>query len=267
MLDTNTTDLKVYLDRETVTGMDIEIGDVFAVNSSSRWTRGKLAGVFDYFPTYIPNSNAGFAVVNSDRLQSAINIALPDNSVGPNELWYRSANTTNPVEWAAEFDHDKLFLAETIRTEQQEDPLIAAGWSGILAISFGAVLLLSAIGFMVYSYLNAQQRGLEFAIMRTLGFSRPQVFSLVLFEHLFVVLAGLGLGTAVGLFIGRFMMSFLATDERGNPVVPPFILEFSWTEVFLVWGILSLVFILTVAAVVTLYFRLAIHRALRIGDA
>jgi len=267
MLDTNTTDLKVYLDRETVTGMDIEIGDVFAVNSSSRWTRGKLAGVFDYFPTYIPNSNAGFAVVNSDRLQSAINIALPDNSVGPNELWYRSANTTDPVEWAAEFDHDKLFLAETIRTEQQEDPLIAAGWSGILAISFGAVLLLSAIGFMVYSYLNAQQRGLEFAIMRTLGFSRPQVFSLVLFEHLFVVLAGLGLGTAVGLFIGRFMMSFLATDERGNPVVPPFILEFSWTEVFLVWGILSLVFILTVAAVVTLYFRLAIHRALRIGDA
>ena len=169
--------------------------------------------------------------------------------------------------WLDEFEYDKFFLAETIRTEQQEDPLIAAGWSGILAISFGAVLLLSAIGFMVYSYLNAQLRGLEFAIMRTLGFSRPQVFSLVLFEHLFVVLAGLGLGTAVGLFIGRFMMSFLATDEVGNPVVPPFILEFSWTEVFLVWGILSLVFVLTVAAVVTLYFRLAIHRALRIGDA
>ncbi len=267
MLDTVTTDLKVYLDKETVADMGIEIGDVFAVNSSSRWTQGKLAGVFDYFPTYIPNSNAGFAVVNSDRLQSAINVALPDNSVGANELWYRSTNATDPVEWAAEFDYDKLFLAETIRTEQQEDPLIAAGWSGILAISFGAVLLLSAIGFMVYSYLNAQQRGLEFAIMRTLGFSRPQVFSLVLFEHLFVVLAGLGLGTAVGLFIGRFMMSFLATDEIGNPVVPPFILEFSWTEVFFVWGILGLVFILTVAAVVTLYFRLAIHRALRIGDA
>ena len=267
MLDTITTDLKVYLDKETVADMDLEIGDVFAVNSSSRWTQGKLAGVFDYFPTYIPNSNAGFAVVNSHRLQSAINIALPDNSVGGNELWFRSMDMTNPERWTEEFEYEKLFLAETIRTEQQEDPLIAAGWSGILAISFGAVLLLSAIGFMVYSYLNAQLRGLEFAIMRTLGFSRPQVFSLVLFEHLFVVLAGLGLGTAVGLFIGRFMMSFLATDEIGNPVVPPFILEFSWTEVFLVWGILSLVFILTVAAVVTLYFRLAIHRALRIGDA
>ena len=267
MLDTVTTDLKVYLDKKTAADMAIEIGDEFALNSSSRWTRGTLSGVFDYFPTYIPNSNTGFAVVNGDRLQAAINVALPDNSVGSNELWFRSASTSDPTLWLDEFEYDKFFLAETIRTEQQEDPLIAAGWSGILAISFGAVLLLSAIGFMVYSYLNAQLRGLEFAIMRTLGFSRPQVFSLVLFEHLFVVLAGLGLGTAVGLFIGRFMMSFLATDEVGNPVVPPFILEFSWAEVFLVWGILSLVFVLTVAAVVTLYFRLAIHRALRIGDA
>ena len=35
------------------------------------------------------------------------------------------------------------------------------------------------LGFLVYSYLTAQQRALEFAILRTLGFSRGQVFSLV----------------------------------------------------------------------------------------
>ena len=62
---------------------------------------------------------------------------------------------------------------------QQEDPLVAAGWQGILVIAFGAVLLLSAIGFLVYSYLTAQERSLEFAILRTLGFSgvRSSVWS------------------------------------------------------------------------------------------
>jgi ABC-type antimicrobial peptide transport system permease subunit len=151
--------------------------------------------------------------------------------------------------------------------EQQEDPLVAAGWKGILAISFGAVLLLSAIGFIVYSYLSAQQRGLEFAILRTLGFSRRQVFTVVFVEQSFVVIAGMGLGTLVGLQIGKLMMDFLGTDERGVDVLPPFVLAVSWPEILLVWGILGAVFAATIAAVVLLYLRLAVHRALRIGDA
>ena len=149
---------------------------------------------------------------------------------------------------------------------QQDDPLIAAGWAGILAIAFGAVLLLSAIGFIVYSYLTAQQRALEFAILRTLGFSKPQIFSVVLFEHLFVIVAGMGMGTGVGLRVGRLMLAFLGVDETGGQVVPPFVQRVSWTEVFVVWGILGTVFVATIAAVVALYFRLAVSRALRIGD-
>jgi ABC-type lipoprotein export system ATPase subunit len=129
------------------------------------------------------------------------------------------------------------------------------------------VLLLSSIGFLVYSYLTAQRRALEFAILRTLGFSRGQVFSLVAFEHLFVIVTGMGLGTVVGLQVGRMMMEFLSTDENGRQVLPPFILGVAWPSVFAAWGILGTVFIMTIAAVVLLYWRLAVHRALRIGDA
>jgi ABC-type antimicrobial peptide transport system permease subunit len=128
-------------------------------------------------------------------------------------------------------------------------------------------LLLSAIGFVVYSYLNAQQRGLEFAILRTLGFSRLQVFTVVFVQQSFIVVAGMGLGTIVGLQIGQMMMGFLGTDERGENVLPPFLLAVSWPEIFLVWGILGAVFLVTIAAVVMLYLKLAVHRVLRIGDA
>jgi len=50
-------------------------------------------------------------------------------------------------------------------------------------------------------------------------------------------------------------------------VLPPLQLRVSWVEVVAVWGILGAVFIATIAAVVALYFRLAVHRVLRIGDA
>jgi ABC-type antimicrobial peptide transport system permease subunit len=100
-----------------------------------------------------------------------------------------------------------------------------------------------------------------------LGFSKPQIFSVVMFEHLFVIVTGMGLGTVVGLRIGSIMMGFLSTDETGAAVVPPFILGVSWPQVFAVWAILGTVFVVTIAAVVAMYFRLAVHRVLRIGDA
>jgi hypothetical protein len=45
------------------------------------------------------------------------------------------------------------------------------------------------------------------------------------------------------------------------------LLAVSWPEIFTVWGILGAVFVVTTAAVVLLYLRLEVHRALRIGDA
>jgi hypothetical protein len=63
------------------------------------------------------------------------------------------------------------------------------------------------------------------------------------------------------------MMRFLGTDEEGASVLPPFVLGVSWPAVALAWVILGTVFTATIGAVVLLYVRLQVHRALRIGDA
>jgi ABC-type lipoprotein release transport system permease subunit len=257
-----------YLSQDAAQRLQLEPGDFAVLSVSSRYVRGQLAGVFDLFPTYqAATSREGFAVTEASRLLAAVNASPPDRLLTFSEAWFASTDPPATREAASEMlgaQHAADVESEMLR--QQEDPLVAAGWAGILAISFGAVLLLAAIGFVVYSYLTAQERSLEFAILRTLGFSRPQVFFQVLFEHVLVIAAGMGLGTLVGLRVGRLMMGFLTNDERGIEVLPPFILAVSWPEVFLVWGILGAVFVVTIGAVVLLYLRLAVHRALRIGD-
>ena len=259
----------LYVLRSTVRELELEIGDDVAVTANSRFIRGRLAGVFDYFPTaQVDSASHGFAVVNLDRLTAETNNGPVQRALVPNEAWYASSDP-EALRVALEDESVGAQLVMDIDSElltQQQDPLVAAGWKGILAIAFGAVLLLSAIGFLVYSYLTAQERALEFAIMRTLGFSRWQIFSVVAFEHLFVIIAGMGLGTVVGLRVGRLMMDFLATDERGRDVLPPFVLGVSWPSVFFAWSILGAVFVVTIGAVVLLYSRLQVHRALRIGD-
>ncbi|MDE2640165.1 MAG: ABC transporter permease, partial [Chloroflexota bacterium] len=218
-------------------------------------------------PTFEATGNNGFGLVHASRLQVDANAALPGEALVYDSAWFSSDDPPATSAALEALNPRYVIDVESERQRQEEDPLIAAGWEGILAISFAAVLLLSAIGFLIYSYLTAQQRRLEFAVLRTLGFSRVQVFGVVLLEHLFVVLAGMGLGTIVGLQVGRLMMDFFELDERGAEVLPPFALAVSRLEVTLVWGILGAVFVLTVFAVVLLYARLALHRALRVGDA
>ena len=257
----------VFLDSETAERLELAPGDEAQLIVSSVYLEVRYAGSFDLFPTFNANGNTGFALLHASRLRVDANAALPGEALVYNSAWFRS---DDPEATRAAIEELRPRIAIDIegeRQRQEEDPLIAAGWEGILAISFAAVLLLSAIGFLIYSYLTAQQRRLEFAVLRTLGFSRVQIFGVVLLEHLFVVLAGMGLGTIVGLQVGRLMMDFFGLDERGVAVLPPFALAVSRLEVTLVWGILGAVFVLTVLAVVLLYARLALHRALRVGDA
>jgi ABC-type lipoprotein release transport system permease subunit len=257
----------VYVSRDILDDLGLAVGDHAQTLLAGRHLRVEVAGAFDFFPTFEANGRRGFVIASAPRLFADANAALPDRAARYNEAWLTASNPGALVAAIEPLEPRHLLVREDVLLEQQEDPLIAAGWAGILAIAFGAVLLLSAIGFVVYSYLTAQQRGLEFAILRTLGLSRPQVFSVVLFEHLLIIVAGMGLGTIVGLRVGELMMDFLATDETGQTVLPPFVLQVSWAEVAAVWAILGTVFVITIAVVVALYLRLAVHRALRIGDA
>ena len=257
----------IFLSSETAERLQLAPGDEAGLTVSGVYLEARYAGSFDLFPTFEATGNNGFGLVHASRLQVDANAALPGEALVYDSAWFRSDDPPATSAALEALNPRYVIDVESERQRQEEDPLIAAGWEGILAISFAAVLLLSAIGFLIYSYLTAQQRRLEFAVLRTLGFSRVQVFGVVLLEHLFVVLAGMGLGTIVGLQVGRLMMDFFELDERGAEVLPPFALAVSRLEVTLVWGILGAVFVLTVFAVVLLYARLALHRALRVGDA
>ena len=256
-----------FLSSEVAASLGLARGDEFSLVVRGAYLRARYAGSFDLFPTFDANAGGGFALVHASRLQVDANAALPSQTLEFNAAWFASDDPAATSAALVALDPRSLNDVEQERLRQEQDPLIAAGWEGILAISFAAVLLLSAIGLLIYSYLTAQQRRLEFAVLRTLGFSRMQTFGVVLLEHLFVVLAGMGLGTIVGLQVGRLMMDFFGLDEQGAEVLPPFALSVSVLEVALVWGILGAVFVLTVLTVVLLYARLALHRAVRVGDA
>ena len=160
----------------------------------------------------------------------------------------------------------KVTSVDELREAQKKDPLVAAGWQGILFLSFAAILILSAIGFLIYSYLTAQKRTLEFAVLRTMGFSRGQIAGVVGFEQLFVIGLGMLAGTLMGLRLGVLMIKYMGVTETGAQVLPPMAQHVSWLTMGTALMVLGLVFATTIGVVVLMYSRLALHRVLRIGE-
>tara|TARA_B100000029_G_scaffold437194_1_gene452228 strand:+ start:6444 stop:9842 length:3399 start_codon:yes stop_codon:yes gene_type:complete len=260
--------LKVYISTNAVKELELKVGDPLQIYTFNSYHDAEFAGELKFFPTYNhAETNDDLVVLNAKRLMQNIEATLPYRSPYFSEMWINTNNIDSTLKNINQLgSRINVTDVATTQLKQQTDPLVAAGWSGILAISFGAVLLLSSIGFLIYSYLSAQQRGLEFAILRTLGLSRRQIFSIAIVEQTFVVITGVVLGTLVGLQTGNLMMGFMAFNEKGLPITPPFVLDVSWSEIFLVWIILGSVIIITTVGIVLMYFRLAIHKALRIGD-
>lgn len=256
-----------------------KVGDDVQLYVNRQYLDARIAGRFTFFPTYTPDPTGSHLIVaDLDRLlRDANRLAGGPDPGYVNEVWLGDCGvrisacglgttvTSETLKAKGIVAADVTDLS-VLQASQQRDPLIAASWQGILFVSFGAVLLLTALGFGVYSYLSAQSRALEFAILRTMGFSGGQIVALVTFEQAFVILAGTIAGTLLGLPLGRLMIGYMGVTETGAKVLPPLISQVSWSTIAIADGALALIFVATIAALVLLYSRLAVHRALRMGE-
>lgn len=261
--------LDVFASDSFMQAAGLHTGQVVPMYVSRSYSSIRIAGTFSYFPTYSVGPNQNFLVADESRLQYDVNrIPVAFEGVYPNEVWAAGPTVDSPEAalQKAGIISDRTASLAAIRTNQQRDPLVAASWEGILFLAFAATLVLTALGFTVYSYLTARARSLEFAVLRTMGLSTFQIIAVVSFEQIFVVGAGVLTGTILGLPLGRLMIGFMGITETGQTVVPPFVSSVSWQAVLTSYLGLSVVFVAAIIALVLLYARLSVSRVLRMGE-
>ena len=106
----------------------------------------------------------------------------------------------------------------------------------LLFIAFAAVLILSCLGFLVHAYVSFRSRELQFALLRTMGFSMRQLVTTVWLEQVLVIAAGMALGTWMGGRLGATIMPFLGHSDFGGQVVPPFAIQVNWGALLLTYA-------------------------------
>ena len=249
------------------------VGDEFNVSVAGHRVPVELISSVDYFPT-LDTVNDRFLISDLDSVVRYTNLDARGIEVKPNEVWLSTdVAGINRERLIADLDANRPFPTKQLHdrqlylAESQVDPLVDAGWGALLFIAFGAVLVLSCMGFLVHAYVSFRSREAEFALMRTMGFSMRQLVTLVWLEQALVIAAGMALGTWMGGRLGATIMPFLGNDERGDQILPPFVLEVNWGTLALTYVAMVLVFGVITAGVIWFVRRISLQRILRLGDA
>jgi putative ABC transport system permease protein len=227
-----------------------------------------IAGSFDLFPTF--DAGAGdFVVAGLEQIRSELNRIPGSGGVrAVNEVWVKAQPgvRAESISLPAGSRPSAVVEAFVERERFRLDPLIETGWQGLLLIAFLTIAVLSSLGMLIYAYLAAQARRLDFAVLRTMGLSANQIFGLVGFEQLLVVGLGLVSGSLIGSRLGVLLLASLELTESGERVTPPYVMEINWFAAGVAYGVIGFVFMLSVLFLVLFFSRLSLHRMLRIGE-
>lgn len=248
------------------------VGDSLTIGAVTVSLPFSAAADVRYFPTLDPREQP-FLVVDLATLSRYMNLHGQVLTGTSSELWVKLHDgTRDPAPLVAEVERHGVGVTHVQRaadlvSERVEQPLVSAGWSGLLVLMFLALVLASVSGVMLFSYTDTQQRRTEFALLRTLGFSRRQLNGVVWFNILLVMLSGIALGTWAGSQIGLSLLPILEVAEEGVRVTPPMVLQVNWTTLAASYAVSVAVAGGTVAWLTWVTARLEIQRALRIGEA
>ncbi len=248
------------------------IGEVIEVSAQGHRIDVELTDVVDFFPT-LDTFRRSYLIADLDSVSAYTNLEATGGELRPNEVWMTTnGSSLDRDRLIAMLDESQPFPSREIHdrvqvlAESTVDPLVEAGWRALLFMAFAAVLVLSGLGFLVHAYVSFRSREIQFALMRTVGFSMRQLSTLVLLEQVLVIGAGLALGTWMGGRLGATMMPFLGHDDSGTRVLPPFVVDVNWGTLAIMYIAMGLLFAVIIAGVIILVRRISLQRILRLGE-
>lgn len=211
------------------TGTDI--GDTLLISVMGRLVPIRITETVDFFPTLDP-ANSGFLVVDLESVITHLNVMNPSRAVGPNELFLATVPSARAAVYQGALSlapsrnsvHDRQTLLDSVRL----DPLVTAGWRAMVLVAIGVILFTAIMGYIAYLLTFSTESRNEMGFLRALGFSARQMIWLVSAEHLVIVVIGLATGTLAGFAMSNILVSAVAVTERGQPVLPPFVITTDW---------------------------------------
>ena len=277
----------VLVPSEMLTKQNLKIGDALrlavttGVAGQSIPMEAPIVGSFELFPSWYPDDGT-MIVGNIEEL------FLRAGAEYPHEVWLGTTRAADPefIAYAVrgfsilldqQADQSKLVqngLNTIVKEWASAELNIRAaqrrperqGLFGLLSVGFVASALLTVLGFLLYALFSFRRRFIEMGMLRAIGLSMQQMTALLAAELAFLVLLGIGVGTALGVFASRLFVPFLQIGASAQSQYPPFQIEIAWLSIAQIYVLFALLFVGALAVLSSLLVRMKIFQAIKLGE-
>lgn len=248
----------------------IRVGDAVQVRISSYGQQANMpmlvVGEFNLFPTWYPDEAEPRPLIvgNLDNFFEMSGGEVPYN------VLVKTTSDADLAQVTADlraYDITVLdyrsarerIAAEQIKPERQ-------GLFGVLSVGFLAAALLTVLGFFLYALFSFRRRFIELGTLRAIGLSPGQMTTFLAWELAFVILLGLGAGTALGALVSTVYIPYLQVGNTPQALTPPFLVEIAWPAIFRIYLLFGLLFVVALAILAALLLRMKIFQAIKLGE-
>jgi len=241
-----------------------KVGDPTTLDFAGRRLSYSVQGVIRNFPTL-----AGpFVVVSLPDLERQVDlVALSGLVSGSREAWL----TVDPSRHEDLVQHpllrERILDEAPARLRELQLDALAQGTRGAFQLNTLTLALLSVAAFMLVQFFAAQQRVLEFGVLRAMGLSVRQLLSLLVTEGLLVMELGLVSGTLIGFGLAHVMIPYLSqalAESLAGVSIKNIVVD--WPSIAQLYLVLIACYGLALLLLLLVLMRAGVHRALRVGD-
>lgn len=257
--------------------LGLKVGDTISVSMEGTYYSGTMNsviyGFFDYWPGYSPTTitiNEDESATREENYLVIAHLSTVQSAVGtyPYEVWINmGGNTDGFYQFVNDNDVKVTSLVDSVELKNDitTDPLFQ-GTNGILTMSFITILLICAIGYVIYWMLSIRSRELLFGIFRAMGMTRNEVIQMLINEQIFTGLFGIGFGLVIGWLASRLYVPIIQIAYSASDRVLPLELITESSDVARLIIIIAIMFIACLAILINQVFRMKISSALKLGE-
>ncbi len=239
---------------------------------------GTIVGFVDYWPGYVPTysyMSSDDKLVTEDNFLIVANYGQLMNTTAkhgeqPYEVWITLEEDADPDNVAKWINEKELKLAKYVdRVTNIEktvtDPLLQ-GTNGVLTMGFLVMIILCAVGYLVYWIMSIRSREMMFGVLRAFGMHKAELFQMLIMEQIFSgVLTGFA-GIAIGKMVSGMYTPMLQTAYAAVDQVLPMELYTNPADMVRLYSALLLVLAVCLIVLIVIVFKLNVAKALKLGE-
>src|SRR5579883_379235 len=255
-------DQAILVQQEFLDRYQLHLGDTVTLLFDNTPVDFYITETIREFPTLYPDQGYIF-VANLNYIYDQIGTT-------PYRVWVKLAPDARSVDVINAMRNNgiKIVNIENSRVAVNADRLDPqrTGLFGVLSIGFIVAAVLTVLGFFLYSFLSFERRLLQMGILRAMGLTVRQLFGLLMFEQVYLIVLGIIVGTGLGVYAGKLFIPFFEISTGFQNAIPPFIVETAWGDITRIYIILGLMLAVGLASTAVMIARMKLYRTVKLGE-